>query len=105
MTVKTPDRETYIEEHQEQLDVLKAEFADLRAKANMVDVDSKLTYTQTMRDVDHAFEHVRARLDQLKAAKGSAYDDFRSDFESAWARMNDAMQVARVRNDEYTRYN
>ena len=95
---------TTVEEMATEINRLDAMFAEMNAKATMVDTDARLAYWALVEKLEAAVELTQLRLEEYKVAEGEARDEFLTLLHEAFDRAEDLLELTRYRFDEYSTY-
>ena len=90
-------REAYAEKVQAQLKKWEAEIAELRAKADMVRADAKVTYHEQIGRLQKEQESIRARLEEMNLTGRDAWKDLKLGIDEAVRDLKEAFKLARGR--------
>lgn len=90
-------RDAYLKKLQAQLDEWAAEMAKLKAKADMLEADSRIELHKQIDRIREQQADARARMDELAKAGDEAWDDLTAGMEKAWDDLRAAMESAAAR--------
>jgi len=77
-------RETYENKMQERLEGLKSQIAELRDRAQQVEINLELEYYTLLDELHLELEASEHKLAMLKLANEEKWEEFKSDLEHSW---------------------
>lgn len=87
-------REAYQQKMEAQLKQWDAEIAKLRARADEAKAQAKIEYYQQIGQLQKKQESARQKLDEMKRAGDSAWQDLKAGLELAWQDLGSAVESA-----------
>lgn len=90
-------KEAYERKMRAQLDEWDAEISKLKARADKAQADAQLEYYKQIEDLRERQRRANEKLDELRQASDTAWQDLRAGVESAWDSMAEAMRKASSR--------
>ena len=90
-------KEAYEKKLKSQLDEWSAEIDKLKAKADSAEADAQLKYHEEIEALRTMQENAKNKLNELKEAGDSAWEDLSAGIGSAWSSMSDAIKSATSR--------
>ena len=90
-------KEAYEKKLKSQLDEWNAEIAKLKAKADAAEADAQLEYHKQIEELRTLQNKAKGKLNELKEAGDSAWEDLTAGIDSAWDSLSNAVKSARSR--------
>ncbi len=90
-------RDEYIRKMQTKLEEWNAEISTLTAKAGKVKVEVKNEYNEQIESLKAKQAVARQKIEKLRQAGESAWEELKSDVEKAWTALGEAIDSVRSR--------
>ncbi len=87
-------QEAYVEKYKAQLDLLDAEIDRFEAKTRIAKADVKIQYDKELADLRSKRDGAKAKLAEIKAASGDAWETLKQGAEDAWSAVSGAVRGA-----------
>lgn len=91
------EKSAYRQKLEARFDQWRAEIDKLQAKATEAGADARLEYQEEIEKLRDQQEDARAKLDELDNASDEAWEDLKSGIENAWDDLGEAVKSARER--------
>jgi hypothetical protein len=86
-------RETYENKMQQRLDGLRSEIAELRDKAQQVELNLELEYYTLLDELHLELEATEHKFEMLKLANEEKWEAFESDLEHSWKSLRELIKA------------
>lgn len=87
-------KQIYEEKLQAQLDEWNATIDTLKAKAAKEKAEAKLSYQETIEELQHKRAAAREKLQELQLAGDDAWEELKNGVQQAWSDLGDAVKAA-----------